>query len=237
MNAAALVVSFSLVCTACLAQWANCPLNCTTSSTIAVPGLCIRGTKAGERDDSARMPYNVAFFGDTGVSWRTDEIVRLCRQQNVSLIVHVGDMGYKEGGPDALRASLLRGWGIGNSTARGLPIPYLMVVGNHDVDRDWTTAETVRLARDLIEPFDRCTSYTAIAMACTFGNITFALVSPPLIGPVGDQFVDWAFSLFPSRWLVCVFHENQVCVPTRFQLVTLACIEAGADQRAAHRMV
>lgn len=145
----------------------------------------------------------VAFLGDQGLGMAARDVLELLAREKPALVVHAGDLTYGEGDPAH--------WESNIDEVLGRNFPYLVAIGNHDLD-DWEGPQgfaallSARLART---PGLRCDGELGVKSLCRYRGLELVLSG------VGSEGSDHAWYL--ERTLVrpgaairlCVWHKNQ----------------------------
>lgn len=141
----------------------------------------------------------IAFIGDQGLGTNAEAVLKLIKSENTDLVVHAGDFDYKDN-PAAWEKMITK--------ILGPRLPYLVVVGNHDLSK-WSEYQRLMLNRLKLHSSVACEGDLGVNAVCRFHGISFFLSG---VGTTGSGHLDYLqnhLSSDGSRWKICVWHKNQ----------------------------
>jgi hypothetical protein len=145
----------------------------------------------------------VAFFGDQSVGVSAQSVLQLVAREHAAMIVHAGDLSYGQADP--------LGWEAQVNAALGPNFPYLVAIGNHDVD-DWpgpvgfAALLNARLART---PGLICNGELGVQSLCRYRGLEVVLSGIGVQGTDHEWFLESMLSRPGAAVRLCVWHLNQ----------------------------
>ena len=176
----------------------------------------------------------VAFLGDQGLTDNSRRVLGLVKDAGAHIVLHAGDLDYV-GMPDE--------WAAMITEELGADFPYLIVIGNHDVE-GWDQYAAHQEARLERTPGVQCEGTTGVKEVCTFRGLE-VLVSAVGVRKVGNKeehaaFLQEKVAASTHDWTVCMWHKNQAIMQTGGKRdetgwgVYEACREGGALIHTGH---
>lgn len=145
----------------------------------------------------------VAFFGDQSVGSSAVSVLQLVAREHAAMIVHAGDTSYSQADPYA--------WEAQTNEALGPNFPYLVAIGNHDVD-DWpgpmgfAALLNARLART---PGLICNGEFGVQTLCRYRGLEVVLSGIGVQGTGHEWFLESTLARPGAAVRLCVWHKNQ----------------------------
>ena len=141
----------------------------------------------------------IAIIGDSGVRAESKLVLEMIDDQNVDMVLHVGDFDYRDN-PALFKSTL--------DEYLGADMPIFAVVGNHDID-EWPTYQ-----QDFQDRLDAtsgasCTGDYGVNASCTYRGLSFVLSGVGTLGSGHESFLSSALSNNDHLWRICMFHKNQ----------------------------
>jgi hypothetical protein len=150
-----------------------------------------------------RSNLRVAFIGDQGMGIGARQVLELIRREGAVLVVHAGDLSYGQAAPSEWEAQIDR--------ALGPAFPYLVAVGNHDLD-DWEGPAgfaALLAARLLRTPSVQCHGQLGLNMSCSFRGLEILLSGVGSYGVEHEAFLESELARSTALVRLCVWHKNQ----------------------------
>jgi len=150
-----------------------------------------------------RSELRVAFIGDQGMGSGARQVLDLIRRERAVMVVHAGDLSYGAAAPIDWEAQI--------DQALGPAFPYLVAVGNHDLD-DWAGPAgfaallAARLART---PAVSCQGELGLNTICSFRGLEILLSGVATYGAEHEAFLESELARSGARVRLCVWHKNQ----------------------------
>ena len=152
--------------------------------------------------------FKVAFIADQGLGSNSTAVLRLIRDENADMVLHLGDFDY-ENDPEK--------WERQINGILGPDFPYFAVIGNHEVDA-WP--EYQRRLQDRLDRIDgvECKGGLGVNSVCAYQGLFFILSG---IGTKGygypkdlPEFIPWhlryGITALPSQFLHSLYIKNQI---------------------------
>lgn len=158
--------------------------------------------------------FKVAFLGDTGYGDNFAKTLKLIKNENVDLVLHLGDMGYQD--KNALIPFL---WNQKVDEILGKDFPYLFLIGNHDLfqwyNGDPLSYETILKRRLALNPEIKCVGEVGIKSYCTYKGFFFILSGIGTQGNDHEEAIEDALHQAAGHtWRFCGWHKNQADMRT-----------------------
>ena len=149
----------------------------------------------------------IAFFGDQGLNYGGQEVLKLVKAEGAELVVHLGDLDYIDDPQfyDRINKELLD------------DITVISVQGNHDLIK-WDEYEQI-FTRN-IEQNDEleCVGLIGIKSVCYYYGIKILLINPEYRDLNNGNFVKDESIKNDYTWLVCAWHKNSNTTMTGYKL-------------------
>jgi hypothetical protein len=145
----------------------------------------------------------VAFFGDQSIGPAARSVLQLVAREHAAMIVHAGDLSYGQSDP--------RGWEAQINEVLGPSFPYLVAIGNHDVD-DWLGPAgfaAILQARLERTPGLACNGEFGVQSLCRYRGLELVLSGVGVRGTDHEWFLESTLSRPGAAVRLCVWHENQ----------------------------
>lgn len=193
---------------------------------LAVFNLVLRQQKQQEGSQPTTPPLlSFAAVGDFSSTKETEAVLKLIAKQNTDLTLALGDLSYSATPTE-------KDWCDFVTNRLGKQHPFLLVAGNHDVDRDVPGEYT-----DSIEKYAECLPGSVDGINGVYGQqyyfdqkgkVRFIAISPDLkvgqheyVYKNGDNDYQWLKSSIEDAranqipWVVVYMHKNCVSVGTK----------------------
>lgn len=187
----------------------------------------------------------LAFVGDQGVRGRAKDVLRMIRQENTSMVFHLGDFDYLES-PNRWIQHIFGSLGSTSDPSR-LVLDYFAVMGNHDVGTLALAARYSRRIKALLHPEAAgccCEGQVGIKATCTYRGVAFLQIGHGIACSEtnGAQWVQSELERLGPRypWKFCLFHvvQHKMQVESKGDEqgfgVYEACRRGGAIVASAH---
>lgn len=187
----------------------------------------------------------LAFMGDQGLRGRSKDVLRMIRQENASMVFHLGDFDYHQSPGQWIRQ--IFGTLSDPDAAGHLVLDYFAVVGNHDIEELDIFADYSRKIRKYLHPDAAqccCEGRVATKATCTYRGIAFLQIGHGLScsEDSGKEWVERELQRLGPRypWKFCLFHvvQHKMQVESKGDEqgweVYEACRRAGAIVASAH---
>ena len=142
--------------------------------------------------------FRVAIFGDSSLNDDARAVMRLVREEQAQMVLHLGDFDYRSD-PEAWEAML--------DETLGSEMPFFAVAGNHD-RRAWPAYREF-LERRAAQAGAVCTGELGVQSACTYRGLFMVLVAPGVMGSDHDAYIREQLAHTGARWRICAWHRNQ----------------------------
>jgi Calcineurin-like phosphoesterase len=145
----------------------------------------------------------VAFFGDQSIGPAARSVLQLVARERAAMIVHAGDLSYGQADP--------RGWEAQINEVLGPSFPYIVAIGNHDVD-DWLGPvgfAAILQARLERTPGLACNGELGVQSLCRFRGLELVLSGVGVRGTDHEWFLESMLARPGAAVRLCVWHENQ----------------------------
>lgn len=145
---------------------------------------------------SELQEVKIAFFGDQGVSEDSKEVLNMIKEENVDLIMLLGDFDYEDN-PKKFKEMY-------ESVYRD-DYPLLSVIGNHDIlkwseYKDW-------MSKINIDNLN-CNGDYGVASVCNFGPVSFVISAIGTLPGEHTEFLEDVLPRVDNSWKICVWHKN-----------------------------
>jgi hypothetical protein len=161
--------------------------------------------------DCAQPGLYVAFFGDQSLSQDAANVLSLIKTEDVDAVVHLGDIDYTDdptSWDELVRANL------------GDEVPYLTVVGNHDVPMWYPASEgspsyqAIATRKQAAISGLRCSGEVGVQAKCTFRGLVLVESGIGTLPEVPDDpnrlaALDRSLTDETAIWKICAWHKNQ----------------------------
>jgi hypothetical protein len=145
----------------------------------------------------------VAFFGDQSIGPGARSVLQLVAREHAAMIVHAGDLSYGQTDP--------RGWEAQINEVLGPNFPYLVAIGNHDVD-DWPgPAGFGAILQARLERTQglACNGELGVQSLCRFRGLELVLTGVGVRGTDHEWYLENTLARPGAAVRLCVWHENQ----------------------------
>jgi hypothetical protein len=153
----------------------------------------------------------VALFGDQSLSTSATAVLELIAREQPDLVVHLGDFDYVDD-PDAWETLMLG--------TLGPDLPYLSVIGNHDVPRWTPTSYDSTSYQEIVEQQHqrirglRCEGELGVQANCSYQGLHFvesAIGTLPNVPNDPERLAALRAGLESNKslWRACLWHKNQ----------------------------
>jgi 3',5'-cyclic AMP phosphodiesterase CpdA len=145
----------------------------------------------------------VAFLGDQGLGLAAWDVLQLLAREKPALVVHAGDLSYGQADP--------LGWEANINEVLGRDFPYVVAIGNHDLD-DWEGPEgfaTLLRARLKRTPGLRCDGELGVKTLCRFRGLELVLSGVGTTGTDHEWYLERTLVRPGALVRLCVWHMNQ----------------------------
>ena len=155
--------------------------------------------------------FKVAFIADQGLGSNSTAVLRLIRDENADMVLHLGDFDY-ENDPEK--------WERQINGILGPDFPYFAVMGNNEVELEDDYRKKLRERLGKIKDV-KCVGDLSVASACYYGGLFFILsgvgtgghghpkMSPKVL-PMDIQYKINALIALPSQFLHSLYIKNQI---------------------------
>jgi len=194
------------------------------SKELVQPPILVNGDPWLGAAESVPSNYTVAFIGDTGQGSGFEDVLKLIRSENASLVLHQGDLAYRQREFN----SPFR-WERKVNEILGKNFPYMPVAGNHETPQ-WTSWKTLIWKRMQRNGLDRtCRGNVGEDIACGHRGIVWYQSA---IGIFPNVKFNLPVDLFQaSPWKICSWHKPQSFVEAETRVpysAFAACTASGA---------
>jgi hypothetical protein len=145
----------------------------------------------------------VAFLGDQSVGPSALSVLQLIAREHAAMIVHAGDLSYGTMNP--------AGWEAQINTVFGSDFPYLIAIGNHDLD-DWpgpTGFAALLNKRVARTPGLICSGELGVQSLCRYRGLELVLSGVGVYGTNHEWYLEQTLARPGAAVRVCVWHKNQ----------------------------
>ena len=153
--------------------------------------------------------FKVAFIGDQEIDASAQAVLQLIADEGADMVLHQGDLGYGDENDPQTAVD----WDAQITNILGADYPYFASVGNHDVS-NWSTYQSLLLARLALIPGAACTGDYGVMAACTYQGLYFILSGAGAIPDAADDathidYIRDQLAADNSIWRICSWHKNQ----------------------------
>ena len=176
---------------------------------------------SGSANSTIYIPENglvLAFFGDQGLKQRSKDVLRLVRQENTSMVFHLGDFDYAHS-PDRWIRHIYNELSSTPGLVKNpdnLTVDYFAVAGNHDVEEMDLYVRYSKKIRSWLHPKAAetcCEGKVGIRAVCTCRGIAFLQIGhgSACSKDNGAEWVKRELARLGDRyvWKFCLFHVVQ----------------------------
>jgi hypothetical protein len=145
----------------------------------------------------------VAFFGDQSVGTSAASVLQLVKREHAAMVVHAGDLSYGTTDP--------AGWEAQINALLGPDFPYVVAIGNHDLD-DWSgpTGFSALLNKRLARtPGLLCSGTLGVQSLCRYRGLELVLSAVGVTGTDNEWYLESTLARPGAAVRLCVWHKNQ----------------------------
>ncbi len=177
--------------------------------TVASVASCA-ATVGGEIEPDLK----VAFLGDQGLTPDSKAVLRLIKDENAHMVLHLGDFDYADN-PDAFDMQI--------NEILGPDFPYFAVIGNHD-EKAWHIYQQILETRLKRVKGAKCEGEFGTKAACTYKGLFFILSAVGITEPeetrpkdvdksqIHTAYIEDMLARAKSPWKICAWHKNQTAM-------------------------
>lgn len=177
--------------------------------------VAYNGTVANATSGAPIVPtssFTIAVLADQGLNSRAKDVLQLVRDQNASMVFHVGDFDYLQAPKCWSKQIFSR---LANSTVPQLLVTeYFGAYGNHEFDKGlWPLHGYSRRLRDQLHPVPAeccCTGRVGVRATCVWQNVVLLQIGAGITHCYTRSMSSWIREelarLSDYPWKFCLFH-------------------------------